>query len=206
MKKRLGQRTLHSSVARTQDLHTQSQLAHSDDSERRADYFDMNIRGKIDTLMQKRISDYTDRSRTCRRPYLKSITGYQEDIGRTNDGGACLTLFYMKTVRQLTLTVITALFVVTAALLWASAPAKVSATNQVNLCLRATLPNRSRIAGGPISLCAGLISSAVARIRYRDFRPGFRPEIIRCSATSMEMETSTSWLATVFLDRRAFLF
>jgi hypothetical protein len=24
----------------------------------RADYFDMNIRGKIDTLMQKRISDY----------------------------------------------------------------------------------------------------------------------------------------------------
>jgi hypothetical protein len=79
----------------------------------RADYFDMNIRGKIDTLMQKRISDHTDRSRTCRRPYLKSITGYQEDIGRTNDGGACLTLFYMKTVRQLTLTFITALFVVT---------------------------------------------------------------------------------------------
>jgi hypothetical protein len=24
----------------------------------RADYFDMNIRGKIDTLMQKKISDY----------------------------------------------------------------------------------------------------------------------------------------------------
>ena len=51
----------------------------------------------------------------------------EEDIGRTNDRGACLTLFYMKAVRQLTLTFITALFVVAAALLWGSASAKVSA-------------------------------------------------------------------------------
>src|SRR4029077_20337572 len=86
----------------------------------------MKIRGKIDTLMQKEFPIITDRSRTCRRPYLKSITGYQEDIGRTNDGGACLTLFYMKRVRQLTLTFITALFVVTTALLWASASPKVT--------------------------------------------------------------------------------
>ena len=40
--------------------------------------------------------------------------------------GDCLTLIYMKTVRQLTFTVITALFVVAAALLWASASPKVT--------------------------------------------------------------------------------
>jgi FG-GAP-like repeat/FG-GAP repeat len=103
----------------------------------------MNIRGKIDTLMQKRISDFYDRSRTSRRPYLKSIERYQGDIGRTNDAGACLTLVYMKTVRQLTLTVITALFIVTLAVLWASAPAKVSAQT------RSTFAFGARTATGP---------------------------------------------------------
>jgi lipoyl-dependent peroxiredoxin len=32
----------------------------------------------------------TDRSRTCRRPYLKSITCYQEDIGRRMTGGVAI--------------------------------------------------------------------------------------------------------------------
>jgi hypothetical protein len=57
---------------------------------------------------------------------LKSITGYQEDIGRTNDRRRMLDANLMKTVRQLTFTVIAALFVVAAALLWASASPKVT--------------------------------------------------------------------------------
>ena len=128
--------------------------------------------------MQKRISDYTDRSRTCRRPYLKSITGYQEDIGRTNDGGACLTLFYMKTVRQLTLTFITALFVVTTALLWASASPKVSAQTRSTFAFAPGAAHRPCIAAGPL---------AFLRVYFKrrgedsipGFRSWFRPEFIR---------------------------
>jgi photosystem II stability/assembly factor-like uncharacterized protein len=41
---------------------------------------------------------------------LKSITGYQEDIGRTNDRRRMETLIYMKTIRQVTLIVFAALF------------------------------------------------------------------------------------------------
>ena len=121
----------------------------------------MNIRGKIDTLMQKRISGYYDRSRTCRRPCLKSITGYQGDIGRTNDAGACLTLIYMKTVRQLTLIALTTLFVVTVAVLWASAPAKVSA--------------QTRSTFGPLAFLQGLFQAPWRGFDTGIFASGFGP-------------------------------
>ena len=60
--------------------------------------------------------------------------------------GECLTPIYMKTVRQLTLTVITALFVVTVAFLWASASPKVtgqtSPTRELSLEERITYEQR----------------------------------------------------------------
>ena len=76
----------------------------------------------------------------------------------------------MKTIRQLTLTVITALFVVTVALLWASASPKVSGKSQADCCLRATGPDRPHTVRGRIARLGRFVSSAVARIRYRDFR------------------------------------
>ena len=48
----------------------------------------------------------------------------------------------MKTIRELTLTVITALFVVTVALLWASASPRVTGQTPPRCCLRATGPDR----------------------------------------------------------------
>ena len=60
--------------------------------------------------------------------------------------GECLTPIYMKTVRQLTLTVITALFVVTVAFLWTSAAPKVtgqtSPTRELSLEERITYEQR----------------------------------------------------------------
>ena len=60
--------------------------------------------------------------------------------------GECLTPIYMKTVRQLTLTVITALFVVTVAFLWTSASPKVtgqtSPTRELSLEERITYQQR----------------------------------------------------------------
>jgi FG-GAP-like repeat len=141
----------------------------------RADYFDMNIRGKIDTLMQKRISDYADRSRICRRPYLKSITGYQEDIGRTNGGGACLTLFYMKTVRQLTLTFITALFVVTAAFLWTSASAKATRQTTPPFAFAPGAPTDLKRSAGPLAFLDGLFQAPWRGFDTGIFGSGFGP-------------------------------
>ena len=135
----------------------------------------MNIREKIDTLMQKRISDYTDRSRACRRPYLKSITGYQEDIGRTNDGGACLTLFYMKTVRQLTLTFVTALFVVTTALLWASASPKVTGQTRPTFVFAPGTANGLAPSAGPLAFLDGLFQAPWRGFDTGIFGSGFGP-------------------------------
>ena len=76
----------------------------------------------------------------------------------------------MKTIRQLTLTVITALFVVTVALLWASASAKASATKPRRLLRsRQEAPTGLKRYAGRIGLPGRFVSSALARIRYRDF-------------------------------------
>ena len=75
----------------------------------------------------------------------------------------------MKTIRQLTLTVITALFVVTVALLWASASPKVSGKSPPPVALRATGPDRPRTVRGRIARLGRFVSSALARIRYWDF-------------------------------------
>ena len=76
----------------------------------------------------------------------------------------------MKTIRQLTFTVITALFVVTAALLWASASPKVTRKNPAAFAFAPGAPTGLKPYAGRIGLPGRFISSALARIRYRDFR------------------------------------
>ena len=137
---------------------------------------------------------------------LEKYYGLPGSIGRTNDAGACLTLVYLKTARQLTLTVITALFVVTAAFLWTSASAKASATNHAApLPSRQGRPPASNVRGS-IGFPRRFISSALARIRYRNFWSVVSARVHSLWATWMEMETSTFWSATAFLARRAFPF
>ena len=109
----------------------------------------------------------------------------------------------MKTIRQLTLTVITALFVVTVALLWASASAK--GTRQTSPRF-AFAPQ----AGSGLHVRVGGLWTAYFKRLGEDSIPEFS---VRVSArnhslwvTWMATETSIFWSATVFLARRAFLF
>ena len=76
----------------------------------------------------------------------------------------------MKTIRELTLTVITALFVVTVALLWASASPRVSGKSPPPVAFAPLAP--TGLAPYAVGLpCLGrFISSALARIRHRNFR------------------------------------
>ena len=75
----------------------------------------------------------------------------------------------MKTIRELTLTVITALFVVTVALLWASASPKGDRKNPPPLPSRHWPRPASHRTRSDCRL-GRFISSALARIRYRSFR------------------------------------
>ena len=81
----------------------------------------------------------------------------------------------MKTIRQLTLTVITALFVVTAALLWASASPKVTRTNHAAFAFAPRAPSgleRPR----SIGLLDGLFQAPWRGFDTGIFGSGFGPK------------------------------
>src|SRR6476620_12433746 len=101
---------------------------------------------------------------------------YQGDIGRTNDAGACLTLIYMKPVRELTFTVITALFVVTAALLWASASPKVTGQTKPTFVFAPGTTNRLASSAGPSTFLDGLFEAPWRGFDTGTFGHGFGPK------------------------------
>jgi hypothetical protein len=100
---------------------------------------------------------------------------YQGDIGRTNGGGPCLTLIYMKTVRQLTFTVITALFVVTAALLWGSASPKVTGQTRPTFVFAPGAANGLAPSAGPLTFIDGLFEAPWRGFDTGTFGHGFGP-------------------------------
>jgi len=65
----------------------------------------------------------------------------------------------MKTVRQLTLTVITALFVVTTALLWASASPKVTGQTRPTFVFAPGAANGLAPSAGPLAFLEGLFDA-----------------------------------------------
>ena len=63
----------------------------------------------------------------------------------------------MERTQRFTLIALTTLFAVMLALLWAIAACESERTNNLPLSLGATCPNRSKVAGRAINLCAGFI-------------------------------------------------
>ena len=100
---------------------------------------------------------------------------YQGDIGRTNDAGARLTPFYMKAVRQLTLTFITALFVVTATLLWGSASAKATRQTTPPFAFAPGAPTGLKRSAGPLAFLDGLFHAPWRGFDTGIFGSGFGP-------------------------------
>ena len=105
----------------------------------------------------------------------------------------------MKTIRQLTLTVITALFVVTVALLWASASPKVSGKSQLPFTFAPRTPT------GLAAYAAALTPWTVYFKRHGEdmipgFSVGFRPEFIRCGRSGWR------WRPRYFGRRQLFWF
>ena len=111
----------------------------------------------------------------------------------------------MKTIRELTLTVITALFVVTVALLWASASPKVTGQTTPPLPSRhwpRPASHRTRSDCPPWTVYFKRLGE--------DSTPEFSVMVSARNhslwVTWMATETSIFWSATAFLARRAFLF
>ena len=86
----------------------------------------------------------------------------------------------MKTIRQLTLTVITALFVVTAALLWASASPKVTGQTTSPFAFAPGAPTDLKRSAGPLAFLEGLFEGPWRGFDTGTFGQRFRPEIICC--------------------------
>jgi hypothetical protein len=111
----------------------------------------------------------------------------------------------MKTIRQLTLTVITALFVVTAALLWTSASPKVTGQTTPTFAVAPQAATGLAPYGGALAFLDGLFKRP-----GEDSTPEFSVMVSARNhllwAISMETDTSIFWSATAFLVRRAFLF
>ena len=81
----------------------------------------------------------------------------------------------MKTIRQLTLIALTTLFVVTVAVLWASASAKVSAQTRSTFAFAPRSPTGSRIAAGPLVFVQGLFEAPWRGFDTGIFGQGFGP-------------------------------
>src|SRR4029077_11522906 len=111
----------------------------------------------------------TDVSRTYRRRYLKSIMCYQEDIGRTKhrrrmlDANLCendpSTYFYCYC----------GLVYCCGCVALGQRISESDRTNPAALCVRARSAHRTQTVREFIGLPGRFISSALARIRYRDF-------------------------------------
>jgi len=82
----------------------------------------------------------------------------------------------MKTIRQLTFTVITALFVVTAALLWASASPKVTGQTTPPFAFAPGAPTDLKRSAGPLAFLEGLFEGPWGGFDTGTFGRGFGPK------------------------------
>ena len=82
----------------------------------------------------------------------------------------------MKTIRQLTFTVITALFVVTAALLWASASPKVTGQTTPPFAFAPGAPTDLKRSAGPLAFLEGLFEGPWRGFDTGTFGRGFGPK------------------------------
>ena len=89
--------------------------------------------------------------------------------------GACWMLIYVKTIRQFTFTVITALFVVTAALLWASASPKVTGQTPPRFAFAPGAPTGLKRSAGSLALLDGLFQAPWRGFDTGIFGSGFGP-------------------------------